>query len=694
MERRVVRYPFAMTPSSFPASWPQLRRRSRAALLAAALLALPLAAGAADEARQSEMLFGIEHDGRANPLSAARRLEAVRAQLPADGDVQLQALMLLGLMRASAHDNEGAERALEQIDAWAREHNSTQALAAAGLVRARMASASGSYTKADRLLNEAAARLEADAPTSLRLRFVSDRARIKDAAAKFDDAVRLGQEALALADRLGIGWWQSDARSNLAYSYYQAGQLEQAERLNAEARVLAEKLGDAMSLFNAATNAGILAAARHDATGEEREMRAAIDYARRAGARRDEALALANLADVYLRSRQYATALAVSEQALPLSREMKDMSGEMVALANIGISKIGLGKLDEGKRSVRAAIAIEERRGSPASMAEILKELGDALERAGDLKGALAAYQEHRALAGEVYRRDQQQAILELQEEFDNERRVRELDLLNRENRLKGETLRRHDLQRLLWGLLAGAALLLMSVVVVLVRRVRQTNIALASSNAQLLVLSERDPLTGLANRRHFQSAMRETAANGHLAGSVFLIDIDHFKRINDTWGHASGDRVLVEIARRLRDALREQDLLVRWGGEEFLVVVRQLAAEQVETLARRLLALIGDAPVEVDGRSVPVTASIGFATFPLEPAQLPVPWERAINLVDTAMYLAKAHGRNRAYGVRQIDADTLEGFEQIGRNLESSWHAGQVVLSAFPGPAREEVVA
>src|SRR5439155_1730253 len=197
------------------------------------------------------------------------------------------------------------------------------ARAAGGLVRACVAASSGSYTKAGRLLNEAAARLDADAPTTLRLRFVSDRARVKDAAAKLDDAVRLGQEALALADRLDIGWWQSDARSNLAYSYYQAGQLEQAERLNAEARVLAEKLG--------------------------------------------------------------------------------------------------LGKLDEGKRSVRAAIAIEERRGSPASMAENLKELGDALERALDLKGALAAYQEHRTLAGEVYRRDQQQAILELQEEFDNE---------------------------------------------------------------------------------------------------------------------------------------------------------------------------------------------------------------------------------------------------------------------------------
>jgi len=446
-----------------------------------------------------------------------------------------------------------------------------------------------------------------------------------------------------------------------------------------------------MSLSLIATTAGIIRDGRSDMAGELREMRAASEHARRAGARRGQALALANLADAYLKDGQYATALDASEQALPLAREIKDLSSETVALANIGLARIGLGQIAEGTRSVRAAIAIDERRGSPATMSGMLRELGDALERAGDLKGALGAYQEHRALADEVYRKDQQQAILELQEQFDNERRLRELDLLNRENRLKGETLRSQDLQRLLWGLMAGAAVLLMSVVVMLMRRVRQTNIALASSNELLKVQSERDPLTGLANRRHFQAAMRELSSDGCLAGTAFLIDIDHFKRINDTWGHASGDRVLVEIARRLREALREQDLLVRWGGEEFLVVVRQLAPEQVEALARRLLSLIGDTPVQADGRSVPVTASIGFATFPLEPNGLAVPWERAINLVDTAMYLAKAHGRNRAYGVRQLNADSLESFERIGRLLEQSWQTGQVVLSAMPGPVREE---
>jgi diguanylate cyclase (GGDEF)-like protein len=689
-----------MTPRPLLAPRPPwlraLRGAGNAALLALALGAAPQRAAStpATQASADETLLAIQHDGRADPQAAAHRLEALRNRLSDAGDARLNALTLLGLLRANVSDSEGVDRVLEELDVWAREHNSTLALASSGLVRARLAAVTGSYTKADRLLTEANERLDSDAPAMLRLLFLTERASTKDSAAKLDDAVRIGQEALALADRQGIGWWQADLRTNLAYSYYQAGQLEQAERLNAEARALAEKLGDAMSLYNVATTAGILAAGRHDAASEEREMRAAIDYARRASARRAETLALANLADVYLKNKQYATALNVAEQALPLARELKEMSSEMVALANIGMSKIGLGRLDEGKRAVRAAIAIEEQRGSPATMAEILRELGESLERAGDLKGALAAFQEHRQLATEVYRREQQQAILELQEDFDNERRTRELELLNRENLLKSETLRRHDLQRLLWGMLAGAALLLMSVVVVLARRVRHANIALANSNEQLLVLSERDPLTGLANRRHFQAAMRDLAGDGKLAGTVYLIDIDHFKRINDTWGHAAGDRVLVEIARRLRDALREQDLLVRWGGEEFLVIVRQLAPEQVETLARRLLALISETPVEVDGHHVPVTASIGFATFPLEPAQLAVPWERAINLVDTAMYLAKAHGRNRAYGVRRLDADTLESFEQIGRALEQSWHAGQVVLSALVGPPREEVAA
>jgi diguanylate cyclase (GGDEF)-like protein len=293
-----------------------------------------------------------------------------------------------------------------------------------------------------------------------------------------------------------------------------------------------------------------------------------------------------------------------------------------------------------------------------------------------------------------ILRSDQQKAILAMQEQFDADRRARELALLNRENEIKAEQLRRRDLQQRLWWLLAAAFLLSFAVVAMLYRRVRETNRRLATSNEMLKVQSERDPLTGLANRRHFQAVMRQLAADGKLNGTVYLIDIDHFKNVNDQHGHSAGDAVLVEVAQRLRETLREQDLIVRWGGEEFLVVVQSLAAEQVDALAQRMLGALDRTPVVCGAQRVPVTASIGFATFPIGPVPLRVSWERAINLVDTAMYLAKAHGRNRAYGVRLLHARDEAALEEITRSLESAWRDGQVALTLLQGRAALAVAA
>ena len=249
---------------------------------------------------------------------------------------------------------------------------------------------------------------------------------------------------------------------------------------------------------------------------------------------------------------------------------------------------------------------------------------------------------------------------------------------------------RAHGLEQTLWWLLAAGCLLSLTVVALLMRRVRHTNQRLASSNALLKVQSEIDPLTGLANRRHFQIAMRKLAADGKLSGTVFLADIDHFKRINDCWGHATGDAVLVEVARRLRGMLREPDLIVRWGGEEFLIVVRSLGPEAVEALAQRMLDVVGGTPVQHEGFSIGATMSIGYATFPIEPTLLAVSWERAINLVDTALYLAKAHGRNRAYGVRTLHARDEPQLDAIGKSLESAWRAGEVALTHLQGPGSD----
>jgi len=636
----------------------------------------------------------LEHEGVARPKQAA---DALAHLLPPTGDASPQRLELLsvrGMLLASAQEPEAAEAVAQQLDDWGRSRRTPAAFAAASLVRACVVLQRGNLQKADALIAEALARLPPQQSALTRFRFLHTQAQIKGELGKLEDAIRIEHSALALADEIGAPWRQADVRTALAYLYYQARQNERAASLNAEAKGFAAGAQDFVSLARVHANEAFLLDERGDTAGELREMQLAIDYARRAGAKAFESLYLANLADVYLKKGEFKTALTLSEQALPLTRELKDVSGETVALANIGLAQISLKNFEIGTRYVAESIAIDEKRGALASVSASYKELGMYLEKAGELAGAVKAYHRHRQLDDAILQRDQQRTIVEMQERFDAERRTRDLALLNRENELKGQELRRRDLQQRLWWLLAATLVLSFSVVVVLYRRVRRTNQALESSNQQLLVQSERDPLTGLANRRHFQAAVHQLAADGKLAGTVFLIDIDHFKRINDSHGHTTGDAVLVEMARRLRETLREQDLIVRWGGEEFLVVVRALAPDQVDALASRMLFAMASVPVRHDGHKIAVTGSIGFATFPIEPAQLAVSWERAINLVDTAMYLAKAHGRNRAYGVRVLHAKDEALLDEITLGLESAWQDGQVDLTLLQGPVPLEAAA
>jgi len=677
-----------------------MKSSALAALLVGVLLAVPpcvaqtAPSAAASAAATNEQIAALEQLGNADPRRAAAELERLLPSTAPLGAERLELLTVRGSLFAAAQEPEAAEAVAQQLEGWGGGAIARGAAAAAALVRARLLSQRGNLQKADALIADALARLPAEAPPLARLRFLATQAKIKDDAGKLEEAVRVGHAALQLSDQLGIGWRQALARSSLAYSYYEAKQLERAFSLNAEALAIAERIGDHTVLGRVHNTQGILLDARGDLEGERREMQAAIDAARRGGAKSDESLYLANLSDFYLKSGQYKTALALAEQALPLTRELKDVNGETVALTNIGLAHISLKNFDTGRRFVNEAIAIDERRGAILGVSQEVAEMGVYLEKAGELAGAAQAYHRHRRIADEVLQRDQQKAIVEMQERFDAERRTRDLALLKRESELKSEQLRRRDLQQRLWWLLAATFALSFGVVVMLVRRVRRTNLALESSNQQLLVQSERDALTGLANRRHFQAVMAQLAADGKLDGTVFLIDIDHFKRINDLHGHSAGDTVLIEIARRLRETLREQDLIVRWGGEEFLVVVRALPPAQVEALANRMLGAMALLPVAHEGARIAVTGSIGFATFPIEPTRLKVSWERAINLVDTAMYLAKAHGRNRAYGVRLLHASDEGLLDEITRALEDAWREGRVALTLLQGPGPLEAAA
>jgi len=190
----------------------------------------------------------------------------------------------------------------------------------------------------------------------------------------------------------------------------------------------------------------------------------------------------------------------------------------------------------------------------------------------------------------------------------------------------------------------------------------------LANANRELLDASLTDLLTGVRNRRFFTSSIEadvqqvvrsftnDPSVDIRNRDLVFyLIDIDHFKKVNDQFGHTIGDQVLAEVARRISSAARLSDAVIRWGGEEFLLLSRSTDRKEAHILANRVLDSVGSKPyqVEVNQRALRISCSIGWAAFPwteLEP-QL-VSHDQVLVLADYALYQAKGSGRNRAVGL------------------------------------------
>lgn len=177
-----------------------------------------------------------------------------------------------------------------------------------------------------------------------------------------------------------------------------------------------------------------------------------------------------------------------------------------------------------------------------------------------------------------------------------------------------------------------------------LTRELNKKNRELAAANQTITQLMNTDPLTGLTNRRHLEelldTEMSKARRHGRPLGAL-MTDIDHFKSINDTYGHDTGDKVLVKVAQTLRTTCRKEDIVARYGGEEFIVILPDSPAAAAVECAERIRKTIQEtAHPEMDR---PVTASFGVTLFLTTDSQ-----ESLIKRADTALYEAKETGRNR----------------------------------------------
>ncbi|HST43633.1 MAG TPA: GGDEF domain-containing protein [Luteimonas sp.] len=355
-------------------------------------------------------------------------------------------------------------------------------------------------------------------------------------------------------------------------------------------------------------------------------------------------------------------ALASVQLALP------DVGGAAVTLTTL--SQLALADGDPTAALAHAERAAQLSRSTAFRHEHIqaLEAQLAALRALGRFDTALAVATELRDFETSLMRAQSMRALADLQARLEDGERTREIDRLVIADQARVVVLQRSQLLRNL--ALAGIVLLGVGTLAFAAfqRRIRR----------RLEQLSMVDPLTGLLNRRAASLRLVDgvfarlgDAGNPVRRSTLFLVDIDHFKDVNDRHGHAVGDAVLVEVARRLLAGCRPGDLVSRWGGEEFLVACPLLDLDGAIAIATRLRESVATGAIDVEGGPIEAPrVSVGFACWPFfpsapQPGGAPRRWQDAVVVADRALYAVKRGGRNGWVGLwgSATSRQTVESF-------------------------------
>jgi len=332
-------------------------------------------------------------------------------------------------------------------------------------------------------------------------------------------------------------------------------------------------------------------------------------------------------------------ALSQLDTAVAFYERQRDAESLAWAKQFRGIAYRRLGRSGEALRDLGAAREYYEKEKNVRFLEKNVDEAALVYEQLGDWKNAYTFRKRHAALQQElaVTRRDELSSTLRVQ--FDAEKKEQENRALARENTLRAAALREaeHN-QKLQIAVIALTALLAVALALLFWRQVVNTR--------RMRSMAMTDELTRLPNRRHILAAVElefaEARRNGHPT-ALIVLDIDRFKRINDTHGHAAGDEILKRVARTCRLTLRPSDQIGRIGGEEFLIVLHQTStAQQAADIAERIRAAVEQLDVSSVAAGLRVTISLGVYVTTEHDASA------AIAAADTLLYRAKEDGRNR----------------------------------------------
>lgn len=401
-----------------------------------------------------------------------------------------------------------------------------------------------------------------------------------------------------------------------------------------------------------------------------------------------QSICTVNLADVYLRKKDYKATLAYAEAALKMSLAANNLTSIAVCKVNRGIALNRLGRGAEGLKSIQEGLAHFKATQVLGDLTEITGNLAEEYAFSGDFRNAYETERQFKALSDSLKKSEDLKRIAEASAAFNNDKRQIELEALQRDQASRTKL-------RGLWIALGALGFMTLGVLILGRRKLQLANKALADQ-------SMKDPLTTLGNRRYLTTRIAEDlaqvirlqndtpAARARLVLNIdvtfLMIDIDHFKEVNDRFGHAAGDRVIQQFAEILSRAMRDSDTVVRWGGEEFLVVAKPTSHRDAHLVAERIRSRVEAFSFDLgDGQGLQLTCSIGFSSYPFyraHPSQLA--WERVTEVADRCLYAAKSMGRNTWVGVHEAVAGAATTPEDIQGGLDVPELVRRGVLEAI----------
>lgn len=464
-------------------------------------------------------------------------------------------------------------------------------------------------------------------------------------AGAIDEALQAIDRALEIARTAGDPRREADALTTLAMIQSDLGQHEDALRNSDRALRLDPELSRSDEKLLARSALQIAARQYDEALAT---LRRGLELAERQDDQETRLAIRINLVDVYNHTRRLPQALALSADVVAEAERQDFEYLKAYAWLVRGFALAAAGQIPAGTEAFDRGRVWFENGGQVGEVARALRDWAQMMARAGRWEQAYRAAERADELRERTQREAREKNASFLAAVLESSRKDLDIERLRHQGQTAELQLQTERLNRRTTFAVAAAVLLSTASLLFVHLRTRRVNRQLRDANAALDYESTHDPLTGAYNRRHFDRFFARRQAEG---GRVLLVllDIDHFKAINDRHGHACGDRALQETSRRLADCVRSDDCIVRWGGEEFLLVIDDPAGAEAERgCVLRLLDAVGATPIEFDGVRKSVTASIGFASVGLgEGFDL----DRTLADVDTLLYRAKSAGRHRAVG-------------------------------------------